>query len=532
MAKRKKTRPAPAPAGVPTSPRLWPLFLAMLFAAFLYQGTLRAGFIWDDHNLVELHAGRTGASDFARLWWSDFWQTGPDQARSQYYRPLTTSFFLLDHLLYGSSPRGFHLTNLLLYACTCGLAYLLFRRLLPSPSLALGLGLAFAALPAHTENVAWVSGRTDLVCALFMFAALLLYLKADSSNRAGFWAASVALFALSLFGKEMSVSLVAVVILHQLLEHRLFRRALLRALPYALAALLFAMLHVLAAPHTAAENVYSTPLAHSLNALRNLGLGVWYSLLPGGFPYLVTATREQAGQTFPLPQGMRLALLIGLVLATALGAILAGRRQQRLLALALGSGLSALLPVSGILPIGVVFALRFLLIPSFFFLLALGAVLDRSAPPLRLPRFTLPPAAWLAPLIVLYAAFTWTRVPDWRDDASLMRSVLKQSPDAALAHFILGNALFGQGQVAEAGRQYEMALQSRPGYPEAEFNLGVLEERSGRLEKAEARYRAALAQAPDFRPARLALARLLKATGRSAEAADLLRALPFPPPRP
>lgn len=532
MAKRKHPRPTPAkPEPIP-QPRPWPLLAVMLFAAVLYLGTLRAGLIWDDHNLVEMHAGRTGASDFARLWTSDFWQTGPDQPRSQYYRPLTTTSFLLDQLLYGPSPRGFHLTNLILYALTCGLAFLLFRRLLQSPSLALGLGLAFAALPAHTENVAWVSGRTDLVCALFMFAALLLYLRADASNRAGLWAASVALFVLSLFGKEMSISLVAVVALHQLLEHGFNRRALLRLLPYALAAVLFAVLHALAAHHTAPENVYTTPLAYSLNVIRNLGLGIWFSLIPGGFHYLVTATREQAGQTFPLPQGVRLALLVGLAPATALGAILFARRRQRLLALAFGSGLIALLPVSGLLPIGVIFALRFLLIPSFFFLLALGALLQQAARPLPFSRFTLAPAAWLAPLIALYAAFTWTRVPDWRDDASLMRSVLRQAPDAALAHFILGNALAGQGQVAEAGRHYEQALKSRPGYPEAEFNLGVLEERSGRLAQAEERYRSALAHAPAFRPARLALARLLQARGRNAEAADLRRGYSLPPPRP
>ena len=532
VAKRKNRPPVPS-TPQPASRRVWIMAaLVAVFAGSLYLGTLRAGFIWDDHNLIEMNAARASASDFYRLWVSDFWQTDRTQNRSEYYRPLTSTSFLLDRLLYQARAWGYHLTNLLLYALTCGLAYLLLYKLLPDPVLAFLLALLFAALPAHTENVAWVSGRTDLVCAALMFASLLFYLRADQTGRPGLWAAAAVLFFLSLCGKEMSVSLVAVVFVHQAWFHGSLRRALLRTLPYAAVAAVFAILHTRAAPHVASENIYTTPPAYLLNALRNLVLGLWYSLVPGGFHYLVAATREEAAQNFPLPAGLPLLGVVILGAAAVAGVALAVWKKEKLLGFSLAAGLLSLLPICGIIPLGVIFALRLLFIPSFFLVLFAGTCLEKIAGrPWRIgPQAVSPGAILMVPIIVLYAAITLLRVPEWQDDAALMRSALKQAPHAALAHFLLGNALASQGQEAEAIRQYEQALDERAGYAEVEFNLGVLEQRSGRLDQAEQRFRAALAHKPEFRPAWVALVRLLQSQGREAEAMELLRARPISTP--
>ena len=532
MAKRKK------PAAVAPDPRAssrpaWMLAtLVAVLAGSLYLGTLRAGFIWDDHNLVELNLGRASASDFGRLWTSDFWQTDRTQHRSEYYRPLTSSLFLLDRLLYQGRAWGFHLTNLLLYAISCGLAFLLLHKLLRTPLLAFLLALLFAALPAHTENVAWISGRTDLVCAALLFGSLLIYLKADETGRPGLWAASAVLFFLSLCGKEMSVSLVAVVLVHQAWFHGSLRRALLRTLPYAAVAVVFAILHTLAAPHVASENIYTTLPAYLLNALRNLVLGIWYSLVPGGFHYLVAATREEAAQNFPLPAGLELIGVVILGAAAVAGVALAVWKKEKLLGFSLASGLMSLLPISGIIPLGVIFALRLLFIPSFFLILFAGTCLEEMAGRRwRIgPKAISPGAILLAPIIILYAAITLLRAPEWHDDATLMRSALRQAPNAALAHFLLGNALASQNEEAEAVRHYGQALALRPDYPEVEYNLGVLEQRAGRFDQAEQSFRAALAHKPEFRPAWVALIRLLESRGRGEEAKQLLRSHPFSTP--
>lgn len=486
----------------------------------IYASTLSAAFVWDDHNLIEMQPERPGLADFGGLWVSDFWQKAQQKSGSQYYRPLTTTTFLLDRLFFGPSPLGYHFTNILIYSACCVLAYLVYKKLLGSWPLALALGLAFAAHPAHTENVAWVSGRTDLVCAALMFAALLAYLAADQSGKRSFWVLSVLLFLLSLFGKEMSITLVAAVAIHQWLRHKSVRTALMRALPFVAAAAFFWALHFMAAPNTPPENIFTSATAYALNVFRNLALGIWHSLVPGGFHYLVTATREQAAVDFPLPSG---ALLGGMLLLFAgWGAALYRAIKSGNVALGFGlaAGLVSLVPISGLIPIGVIFALRFLLIPSFFFLLAMGALLSQPGS----GRFDkVHPAAIMGVLAVVYAAVSMVHAPAWHDDVTLMESVLKKAPDAALAHFLLGNGLAGQGRNLEAIEHYQRAISLRSPYPQAEYNLGVLEQGRGRIREAEKRFRSVLVHQPDYLRARMALVRILEATGRRQEAVRLIR---------
>jgi tetratricopeptide (TPR) repeat protein len=492
---RKQTETASASA-LPAARRAfpWPLLAVMLLPWLLYVDTLNAGFVWDDHLLVQMNASRHSARDFVTAWTSDFWQTGRSSTPSEYYRPLTNSSFMLDYALHDGGARGYHFTNILIYSAACGLAYLLFKRMAGS--------------------------------------SLLAYLRAEETERPGWRAAAVALFALSLFGKEMSITLVAIVGLHQWLNHGLGRRAALRTLPFAAAAAVFWVLHSLAAPHIQAENIYVTPGSYALNVLRNLGLGVWYSLAPGGFQYLVTATREQAARDFAIPHGLHLAAVLLPLAGSVAGLGVAWWKREKAVAFALGSGLIALLPISGIIPIGVVFAVRFLLIPGFFFLLAGGLLLDKIKRGVRFGAASVPVGALvLVPFIAAYAAVCFLRAPAWRDDATLMRTVLAHQPDAALAHFILGNALVGEGKDAQAMEHYEKALKERPQYPEAEFNLGVLAQKQGDTARAEALYRRAVADKPEFRQARMALAQLLMASGRKEEAYRLIKEDPLGPLR-
>lgn len=532
MARRKRGKKSVSSKKVKeeleTKPSLWAgyghLLAVMILPWLIYASTLDAAFIWDDHNLIEMTAAKgNSAGDIFRLWTSDFWGTDQEANRTEYYRPLTTTTFMLDYLAQGKHPRGFHRTNLLIYSITCGIAFLLFRRLLGSARIALFLGLAFAALPAHTENVAWVSGRTDLVCAALMFGAMLAYFKADAKNDLRVLAVSVGLFVMSLFGKEMSITLPAIVGLHQWLNHGFSKKAVTRTLPFVVAGVIFWIIHLLAAPFIHSENVYTTAPEYILNIIRNMAFGIWYSLVPGGYDYIVTATREQAAQTFLLPSGIKLAGVILLLFGFIAGAVYATLKKERIIALASGAGLITLLPVSGIVPIGVIFAIRFLLIPSFFFLLLIGALVKKIDKDKTKHVCT----AVMIVIVSVYTASSFLRVPTWQDDESLMRSILDKSPEAATAHFIMGNALASKNKEADAIVHFRKALASRPEYPEVEFNLGVMEQRRGNIAEAEKLYRSALKQKPEFRPARMALVQLLGNTGRLEEAGKVIEADPL-----
>src|SRR5271157_6276134 len=90
-----------------------------------------------------------------------------------FYRPVLLADFILESQLFGSNPKGFHLTNLLLHICCVLLLYLFLRKIEIPDTNALILALIFAVHPVLSQAVAWIPGRNDMLLVLFFFAAAL-----------------------------------------------------------------------------------------------------------------------------------------------------------------------------------------------------------------------------------------------------------------------------------------------------------------------------------------------------------------------
>ena len=93
----------------------------------------------------------------------------------------------MEFALFGESPLVNHLVNILLYALTGGLIYLVLLCLFSRPPrasewarlVALPAALIFLAHPLHTEAVANIKGRDELLALFLALAALLLFLEGD-----------------------------------------------------------------------------------------------------------------------------------------------------------------------------------------------------------------------------------------------------------------------------------------------------------------------------------------------------------------
>jgi len=108
------------------------------------------------------------------------------------YRPLTVLTFRLNYYLAGGfCPLGFHITNNLLHASVCVvLLYVLCQLLgflqikqcvslkLTTPKSAFWITVLFVIHPIHTESVAGVVGRADLLCALMFLISFIFCIKA------------------------------------------------------------------------------------------------------------------------------------------------------------------------------------------------------------------------------------------------------------------------------------------------------------------------------------------------------------------
>src|SRR5262245_30123797 len=175
-------------------PRAWRVVLAVALTAVLYGNTLGNALVWDDRlvaltppGLAELLGRRTGP----------------------YYRPLVMLSFHADRALWGTHPAGYHLTNLLAHAATAVLVGELAVAAGLSAAGALLATLAFVAHPVQADAVAYVSGRTDVLCAFWALAALLAWRRGRTMFDR--WAvASAALFGAALLSKETAAPLALV----------------------------------------------------------------------------------------------------------------------------------------------------------------------------------------------------------------------------------------------------------------------------------------------------------------------------------
>lgn len=142
----------------------------------------------------------------------------------KFLRPMMYLSLLFDVNMWGLNPVGFHCQNLVLHSgasILTGFAMWLLLRLLssdfPARSMAWCAALLFMLMPCHSEPVAWISGRVDLLAAFFALASLCAYLSSLRSER-GFWyPISLGLFFLALLSKESVLTFPFVILVLRLL---------------------------------------------------------------------------------------------------------------------------------------------------------------------------------------------------------------------------------------------------------------------------------------------------------------------------
>ena len=137
-----------------------------------------------------------------------------------FYRPLTFTSYFLDHAVWGATPVGYHLTNLLLHLVTVAGLYAFSRQLgLSRHSAAITSGI-FAVMPIHAESVAWMSGRFDVLSTAMILWAATCYVWSRRKRTNGSYILVFVLIALSIFSKETGFVLPVLLVAAEILVFR------------------------------------------------------------------------------------------------------------------------------------------------------------------------------------------------------------------------------------------------------------------------------------------------------------------------
>src|SRR5256886_12674553 len=161
----------------------------------VYLPALRAGFVWDDEQLITSNPLLRTFSGLIEIW---------SGGRTADYFPITNTAFWIEHHLFGDNPLGYHTLNILLQAADAGLVWLGLRRLQIS-----GAWVArtiFGIPPVHVESVAWISELKNVLAMFFTFLSILCFVEIDEKPRSRTWyILSLIFFALALLSKTQVV---------------------------------------------------------------------------------------------------------------------------------------------------------------------------------------------------------------------------------------------------------------------------------------------------------------------------------------
>ena len=83
-------------------------------SVFVYANALENDFVYDDIDQVVNNFAIRDASNLPRIFAEDVWSL-MGEGRSNYYRPIMHSVYMLNYAVFGLDPRGFHLVNILLH---------------------------------------------------------------------------------------------------------------------------------------------------------------------------------------------------------------------------------------------------------------------------------------------------------------------------------------------------------------------------------------------------------------------------------
>jgi hypothetical protein len=105
----------------------------------------------------------------------DFWGQDITLADShKSFRPITTLTFRLDHVIYGLSAYGYHISNVIIYVASSLSMYFASKQWVDI-SIARLAALIFILHPIHVEAVASIVGRADCLGGVFYFLAMNFY---------------------------------------------------------------------------------------------------------------------------------------------------------------------------------------------------------------------------------------------------------------------------------------------------------------------------------------------------------------------
>jgi len=192
-----------------TKRNIYLLFLAV--SLILFGNTLKNKYAVDDNLVFQNNPViERGLSGIPEVLTTNYVTS---DKRSFDYRPLVKLVAGLEFLVWGYNPALSHLINILLYALVLIVLFQLLNETFSGQhqSLILLIVLLFAAHPIHTEVVASIKNRDELMSYLFVLLSARHFFKWASGQSLKYFITAAVLFFLAMLSKSSAMVFIALI---------------------------------------------------------------------------------------------------------------------------------------------------------------------------------------------------------------------------------------------------------------------------------------------------------------------------------
>jgi hypothetical protein len=183
------------------------IFLSIIFLIGIgtYIHTVQYWFVATDSlTLIETNRIRT-VTDFVQMFTEPLMHGSGFTEVALFYRPLSSLSYALEYPVWGVSPGGYHLTNVVLHATASVLVALAIRELTTRPVVGYLSGVLFTVHPLAVNVIPAISRRQDILVSIFVLGTLALFVRSRRADRPRLFGGAVVAYALALGAKETAL---------------------------------------------------------------------------------------------------------------------------------------------------------------------------------------------------------------------------------------------------------------------------------------------------------------------------------------
>ena len=449
MVKSSSHKQVPTPQKTSNLSNIWIFACIFLFAFLMYANTLGHGYVLDDPLAIALNENVTkGFSGIADIIMGSYRK---NNFGGHLYRPISLIQFSIEWAMSPNNPMVHHFFNVFWYASTVVLLFAVLRRWFSTYNILFPLfaTLIFAAHPIHTEVIANIKSRDEIMSLFFILGSFLAldYSITKTNKTALLW--SAILYFMALLSKESAITMLPIYsLLAWYLYNKSFKAAVMTGIGFVVPVLIMLGIRWLLFKDSQAVNVdiMDNPIvaadglaAHLATAMVVLGryLYVLFFPFPLSSDYSYSVIRV-TGFSDLLVWVSILAHLAMLVWA------IRGLKTSQFLSLCIFGYLMAISLYSQIfVVIGTMFGERLAYLPSLWMVVGVVYVLMSILKMNSLQPNTSLSSTWqkdrlkaipFAGIIIVFTMLTMFRSTDWKDNFTLFTNDVITHPTSVRLH--------------------------------------------------------------------------------------------------